>query len=229
MTNAREKELWTWIAELEAENASLRARIAELGPITGSIHAPADSMMESPQTVRNAYAGIIAEQKAIIQRYKEAIGQLIALVKQKEGTAQNLTNDVARLEQLKVEALAKQKRLAAELQGQGHSQEEIEGHPEYMKCVAAYNDFSAALEEKNARIKKLEADIEHTQMDIDNHKIQITALMRDLDKTKGEQAEAVENLIDARQQKQIAEMLAEISERKQKLQQRLQQSHSTIS
>ena len=50
-----------------------------------------------------------------------------------------------------------------------------------------------------------------------------------IDKTKGEQAEAVENLIDARQQKQIAEMLAEISERKQKLQQRLQQSHSTIS
>ncbi|MCZ6680803.1 MAG: hypothetical protein O7E52_26535 [Candidatus Poribacteria bacterium] len=178
---------------------------------TGRAHELADSMMENPEAVRGAYEDVIAEKKENIQRYKGAIGQLIGLVKQKEGTLDSLTNDVERLEQLKAGALAKAKRVAAELQGQGQTQEGIKMDPEYMKCVAAYNDFSSTLEEKNARIEELEADIERAQGDIDNHKIQINALSSDLGKIKEEQAEAVADLITAREQEQIADMLSGIS------------------
>jgi phage shock protein A len=179
--------------------------------VTGRAHELADSMMENPEAVRGAYEDIIAEKKENIQRYKNAIGQLIALVKQKEGTLDKLTRDVERLEQLKTGALAKAKSVAGDLQRQGQTQEDIKMNPEYMNCVAAYNDFSSTLEEKNARIEELEADIQHAQGDIDNHKVQITALGKDLDKIKGEQAEAVADLITAREQEQIADMVSGIS------------------
>ena len=179
--------------------------------ITGRAHRLADGMMENPEAVRGAYEEIVADKKANIQRYKEAIGQLIALVKQKEGTVDNLTKDVDKLEQLKAGALATAKRVAADLQKQGQTQADITQNPEYTKCVTAYNDYNSTLEEKNARIQELEADIENAQGDINNHKIQINALLRDLEKIKEEQAEAVADLITAREQEQIADMLSGIS------------------
>jgi phage shock protein A len=179
--------------------------------LSGRAHELSDRMMENPEAVRGAYEDIIADKKANVQRYKAAIGQLLALVKQKEGTVQNLTDDVDRLEQLKAGALAKAKRVADNLQKQEQAQEAIKQNPEYTRCVAAYNDFSSTLEEKNARIQELESDIENAQGDINNHMIQISALHRDLDKIKQEQAEAVADLITAREQEQIADMLSGIS------------------
>ena len=64
--------------------------------LSGRAHELSDRMMENPEAVRGAYEDIIADKKANVQRYKAAIGQLLALVKQKEGTVQNLTDDVDR-------------------------------------------------------------------------------------------------------------------------------------
>jgi phage shock protein A len=179
--------------------------------LTGRSHELADRLMQNPEAVRGAFEDIIADKKRNIQRYKTAIAQLITLVKQKEGTVKSLTDDVNRLEQLKAGALAKAKQTAAGLQTQGQPPEQIKAHPDYMKCVAAYNDFSSTLTEKTARIEELEADIGRAQNDIESHKIQLTGLMRDLDKIKSEQSETVADLITAREQEQIADMLSGIS------------------
>ena len=179
--------------------------------LTGRSHELSDRMMENPEAIRGAYEKIITDKKANVQRYKSSISQLMALVKRKERTVQNLTDDVDRLERLKVGALAKAKRIAEDLQKQGQAQEVIKQNPEYARCVDAYNDFNSTLEEKNARIQELEADIENAQEDINSHMAQISALHRDLDKIKQEQAEAVADLITAREQEQIADMLSGIS------------------
>lgn len=179
--------------------------------LTGRAHELSDRVMENPEAIRGAYEKIIADKKANVQRYKSAIGQLMSLVKRKEGTVQNLTDDVDRLERLKTGALAKAKRIAEDFQKQGQAQDSIKQNPEYTRCVDAYNDFNSTLEEKNARIQELEADIESAQEDISGHMTQISALHRDLDKIKQEQAEAVADLITAREQEQIADMLSGIS------------------
>lgn len=168
-------------------------------------------MMENPEAVRGAYEDIINDKKGNIQRYKAAIGQLIALVEQKRSTVKNLTEEVERLEELKSGAIAKAQQTAAQLQGEGLSQEEIKVHGEYTRCVTAYQDFNSNLTEKTGRITELENEIESAQADIESHKLQITSLHRDLDKIKSEQSEAVADLITAREQEEIADMLSGIS------------------
>ncbi|MXY27925.1 hypothetical protein F4Y59_07180 [Candidatus Poribacteria bacterium] len=179
--------------------------------LTGRAHESADRMMENPEAVRGAYEDIIKDKKGNIQRYKAAIGQLIALVEQKKSTVQSLTDEVDRLEELKSGAIAKAQQTAAALQGEGLAQEEIKQHAEYTRCVTAYQDFNSNLTEKTGRITELENEIEGAQADIESHKLQITSLHRDLDKIKSEQSEAVADLITAREQEEIADMLSGIS------------------
>ncbi len=179
--------------------------------LTGKAHESADRMMENPEAVRGAYEDIINDKKGNIQRYKQAIGQLIALVEQKRSTVKSLTDEVERLEELKSGAIAKAQQTAAQLQGEGLSQEEIKVHGEYTRCVTAYQDFNSNLVEKTGRITELENEIESAQADIESHKLQITSLHRDLDKIKSEQSEAVADLITAREQEEIADMLSGIS------------------
>ena len=179
--------------------------------LTGRAHESADRMMENPEAVRGAYEDIIRDKKGNIQRYKQAIGQLIAIVEQKKSTVQSLTDEVDRLEELKSGAIAKAQQTATALQGEGLAQEEIKSHPEYTRCVTAYQDFNSNLTEKNGRITELENEIEGAQADIESHKLQITSLHRDLDKIKSEQSEAVADLITAREQEEIADMLSGIS------------------
>ena len=179
--------------------------------LTGRAHESADRMMENPEAVRGAYEDIIRDKQGNIQRYKAAIGQLIALVEQKNSAVKKFTDEVSNLEELKTGAIAKAQQTAADLQKEGLAPEEVKQHTEYTRCVTAYQEFNSNLEEKTARITELENEIEGAQADINSHKIQITTLHRDLDKIKSEQSEAVADLITAREQEEIADMLSGIS------------------
>ena len=179
--------------------------------LTGRAHEMSDKIMENPEAVRGAYEDIIKDKKENIQRYKGAVGQLMALLKQKQVSVQELTQEITRLEDLKKGALAKAKQVANDLQSQGISPEEIKTDVDYTKCVAAYNDFSSTLTEKEARIVELEEDIQRAQQDIDGHKVQLETLTRDLKKIQEEQSEAVADLISARETEEIADMLSGIS------------------
>lgn len=171
-----------------------------------------DSLSESPEAVRGAYEDIIRDKQGNIQRYKNAIGQLIALVENKKNSLKGLTDDIDKLEKMKAGAIEKKESIIAELQKEGTSDEEIEQHPNYVRCVTSYNDFQATLEQKNARIAKLEQDIKRAQEDIETHKLQLTSLHRDLEKVKTEQSEAVADLIAARTQQEVDDLLSGIRE-----------------
>jgi len=179
--------------------------------LSGRAHESADRMMEDPEAVRGAYEDIISDKKGNINRYKSAIGQLIASVEQKRTSVKSLTDEVENLEELKAGAIAKAQQTAAQLQGEGLSQEEIKVHAEYTRCVTAYQDFNSNLTEKTGQITEFENEIESAQADIESHKLQIISLHRDLDKIKSEQSEAVADLITAREQEEIADMLSGIS------------------
>ena len=179
--------------------------------LTGRAHESADRMMENPEAVRGAYEDIIKDKKGNIQRYKQAIGQLIALVEQKKTTVKTLTDEVDRLEELKAGAIAKAQQTATDMQGEGMTPEQVKQAPEYIRCVTAYKDFNSNLQEKTSRITELENEIESAQADIQSHKLQMTRLHRDLDDIKSEQSEAVADLITAREQEEIADMLSGIS------------------
>ncbi|MYI93157.1 hypothetical protein F4083_02380 [Candidatus Poribacteria bacterium] len=167
--------------------------------------------MENPEAVRGAFERIISDKMDNIQQYKNAIAQLISLVEKKKSSLKGLTEDVEKLEKLKTGAIQKAKATAAELQQQGVADEEIKQNAEYVKCVTAYQDFNSTLEEKNARITELEVDIEDSQDKIDAHKNQMKQIHRDLEKIKEEQSETVGDLIIAKQQEEIADLMSGIS------------------
>jgi chromosome segregation ATPase len=178
--------------------------------LIGRTHVQVGKLSENPEAVRGAYEVINRYKQGNILRYKEAIGQLLALVEQKKNSLKGLTNDIDKLEQMKAGAIAKAKSTAAELQKAGTSDEDIKQDPDYVRCVSSYNDFHSTLEEKNARVAELEQDIERSQEDIESHKVQINSLHRDLDKIKTEQSETYAELITAREQEDIADMLSGI-------------------
>ncbi|MDE0637568.1 MAG: hypothetical protein OXI43_17160 [Candidatus Poribacteria bacterium] len=179
--------------------------------LIGRAYQQADKLSENPEAVRGVYEDISRAKQANIQRYKQAIGQLMALVEQKRLLLKHLTDEIVDLKKKKANATQKAKTIAAELREAGTPEEEIGQHPEYIRCVSANDDFEYTLKKKNVRVAKLERDIKRAQEDIECHKAQILDLQRDLEKIKTEQSEAVEDIIAVREQEEIADMLSGIS------------------
>lgn len=168
-------------------------------------------LMNNPEAVRGVYEDLIRDVQSNIHSYKHLIGQFLPIVKQKKNSLKDLTNEIVELKKKMSDANDASKSIAAELQKAGTSETEIEKHPDYARCVTSYNDFHATLEEKNARVTKLEQDIERVQEDIESYKQKITCLTRDREKIKTEQSEAVAELITAREQDEISKMLSGIN------------------
>lgn len=179
--------------------------------LIGRAHLQTDKLSEHPEAVRGVYEDIIRAKQANIQRYKQPIGQLAALVARNKNLLKSLTNDIVELENKKADVTQKMETIAAELREAGTPEEEIGQHPEYVRYVSANDDFDYILKKKDLRVAKLERDIKRAQADIEHHKRQLISLQHDLDEIKTEQSEAIEDIIDAREQEEIDNILSDIS------------------
>jgi phage shock protein A len=180
--------------------------------LTGRLDAARRTLDTNPHVVRAKYDEIIREKTDRIHQYKQAVAGLIAQQENKMAKIKSLGEDLERLERLKAGALAKAKQKVEELTKAGKSQAEIKSDPDYMKCLTAYNDFSSTVQEKQDRITELERDVQEYEQRIGEHKIQLQGLLRDLDKIKSEQHDAVADMITAKQEKDIADMISGIAQ-----------------
>jgi phage shock protein A len=162
--------------------------------------------------VRAKYDEIIREKTGRIQQYKQAVAGLIAQQENKIGKIKFLTEEIGKLERLKAGALAKAKQQVTALQSAGKSEDEIKANEDYKKCLAAYNDFSSTLAEKQAHVEELENDVKEYSKRITEHKVQLQHLVRDIDKIKSESHDAVADMITAKQEKEISDALSGIAE-----------------
>jgi hypothetical protein len=180
--------------------------------LTGRMDSARRVLDQNPHVVRAKYDAIIREKVARIQTYKQAVAGLIAQQENKLAAVKSLTEEVGNLERLKAGALAKAKQTVEKLKASGKSEEEIKGNEDYKRCLAAYNDFSSTLSEKQTRITENEADIETYRKNIGDHKVQLQQLLRDVEKIRSESADAVADVITAKQEKDIADMLSGIAQ-----------------
>ncbi|MCX5769894.1 MAG: hypothetical protein NTZ09_06430, partial [Candidatus Hydrogenedentes bacterium] len=72
--------------------------------------------------------------------------------------------------------------------------------------------FSSTLAEKQSRIEELEADIGDYGKRIGDHKVQLQSLLRELDKLRAEQVDAVAEVITSREEKELADTLSGIAQ-----------------
>lgn len=180
--------------------------------MTGQIDSARRTLDTNPHVIRAKFDEIVKEKTARIHHYKQAVAGLIAQEEAKIQKIKDLTEEVGRLENLKAGALAKAKKRVDELQAQGAAKEAIHKDEEYMKCLAAFNDFSSTLNEKQERITELEADVATYGDRIAEHKVQLQSLLREVDKVRSEAADMVADVITAKEEKDIADTLSGIAQ-----------------
>ena len=179
--------------------------------ITGQIDKSRRVLDSNPNVMKAKFDDIIKSKVDQIHTYKQAVATLIAQQEKKMAKVKSLTEEVQKLENLKAGALAMAKQTVAKLQGEGKTKEELHADGDYKKCLTAYNDFAATLTEKQDHIKDLENDIGEYDGSIANHKINLQQLQRDIEKLKSEAADAVADVITAKEERDLSDMLNGIS------------------
>lgn len=180
--------------------------------LTGRVDSARKELSKNPYVIQATFDKIVEEKTRRIQQYKDAVAAMIAQQEKKLANIKNLSDEVSHLERLKEGAAAKAKIVVDRLKGSGASQEQIKTNEEYTKCLAAYNDFTSTLAEKNARIAELEADVKQLGENIGGHKVQLQSLLREIDKLKEEAAATVADMITAKEEEEIANMISGISD-----------------
>lgn len=180
--------------------------------LTGQIDAARKVLDENPHVIKAKFDEIIETKTTRIQQYKQAVASLIAQQEKKITRIKQLTEDVEKLENLKLGAGAQAKNIVAKLQSEGKTMDQIKQNETYSKCLTAFNDFSSTLLEKQGRINDLEEDIAEYTKKISEHKVQVQALVRDVDKLREEAAETVADIITSKEERDVADMISGISQ-----------------
>lgn len=176
--------------------------------MTFRVDKASETLRMNPGVISANYDRIIKEKKGRLTQYKDAISAMVAQEETKKQKLKTLTEEIQRLEKLKEGAAAKAKKIAAKHDGDPVA---TKNDPEYLRCQTAFRDFSSTLDEKEARANELESDLEELVKNVSGHQAQIQSLMRDLDKLKEEKHEAVADVLSAREEEQIADMMTGLS------------------
>lgn len=174
----------------------------------GKVDRARQAISMNPDVVRATYDKVIEEKKNRIHQYKDAVGGMIAQEEKKKSALKRLSDDVARLRKLREGAAAMARKVVERHNG---DTEAVKSDPEYAKCQAAYKDFTSTLAEKEDRCQELENEIQELAKGIAGHKTQLESLLRELENVKQEKHATVADLITAKEEKEIADMIAGIS------------------
>ena len=178
---------------------------------TGRIDAARRSISTNPHVVNATFDQIIESRRKSVQQYKDAIARLIVQHEQKMSKIKTLSDDVNRLEQLKEGAAAKARTVVAEMKAKGATIEQIKTGEDYQTCMNAFNDFSTKIKEKTERIAEYEGEVKELDQAIAGHKIQLQQMLREIENLKEEQATTVAEIITAKEEAELNDMLSGIS------------------
>jgi chromosome segregation ATPase len=173
--------------------------------VTFRVDKAGEALQMNPGVIAANYDRIILDKRERLNQYKDAIASMIAQEETKKSKVKQLTTEIQNLEKLREGAAAKAKKLVEQYHGDPAA---VKNDPEYQKCQAAFRDFSSTLSEKQKRVAELEEDLKTLVANVTSHKNQIQTLMRELDKLKEEKHDTVADVLSAKEEKQIADMMS---------------------
>jgi len=177
--------------------------------VTFRIDKASETLRMNPGVMSANYDRIISEKRSRINQYKDAIAAMIAQEESKKQKLTKLTTEIEHLEKLKAGAAAKARKIAEKY---NHDPEATKNDPEYLKCQAAFTDFTSTLAEKRARADELDVDLAELVKNVQGHKINIQSQMRDLEKLAEEKHDTVASVLSATEEKQIADIMTGLAE-----------------
>ena len=179
--------------------------------LTFQIDKASETLRSNPGVISANYDRIIQEKRARINQYKDAIAGMVTQEESKKAKLKAVVEEIEKLEKLKAGAAGKARQVA---QKHGGNVEAVHADPEYQKCQAAFKDFSATLAEKQQRAAELEQDLAQLVENVARHKTQIMSQLRELEKLGEEKHDAVADVMSAQEEKQIADLMSDLSEDK---------------
>jgi phage shock protein A len=177
--------------------------------VTGRIDEARRTLSMSPAVVKATYDRVLEEKTKRIHQYKEAVGGMIAQVEKKKAALKQLTADIERLTKLREGAAAMARKTVERHQG---DVEAVKSDADYLKSQAAFKDFSSTLSEKETHVAELEEDIKQFDKNIAGHKTQLQSLLREIEKIREEKLATVAEMLTAKEEKEIADLLTGISQ-----------------
>ncbi|GAB5404187.1 MAG: hypothetical protein Aurels2KO_24180 [Aureliella sp.] len=176
--------------------------------MTFRVTKASETLRMNPGVVSANYDRVIEEKRNRLNQYKDAVSAMIAQEESKKEKLRSVTEEIEKLEKLRSGAAAKAKSLVEKYNGDVAA---VKGDPDYIKCQAAFKDFSSTLAEKQQRASEIDEDLKQLVANVGGHKTQIQSLMRDLEKLKEEKHDAVADILSASEEKQIADMMTGLS------------------
>lgn len=176
--------------------------------MTFRVTKASETLRMNPGVVSANYDRVIEEKRSRLNQYKDAVSAMIAQEESKKEKLRTVTSEIEKLEKLRSGAAAKAKNLVEKYNGDVAA---VKNDPDYIKCQAAFKDFSSTLSEKQQRATEIDEDLKQLVANVSGHKTQIQSLMRDLDKLKEEKHDAVADILSASEEKQIADMMTGLS------------------
>lgn len=176
---------------------------------TGRFDQARRAVSADPAVIQATFDNIIQEKKKRLSQYKEAVGAMIAQEEKKKSALKRISGEVAKLTKLRDGAAAMARKLVEKHNGDS---EAVRNDPEYIKCQSAFKDFSSSLREKEEHAVGLEDDIKGFESNIGGHKTQLQGLLREIEKLKSEKHETVAELLTAKEEKEISDMISGISQ-----------------
>jgi len=176
---------------------------------TGRIDDARRTLSTNPAVVKATYDRVIEEKTKRIHQYKDAVGAMIAQEEKKKASLKKLTGEIAKLKKLRDGAAAMARKVVEKYNG---DVEAVKKDAEYLKCQSAFKDFSSSLAEKEAHCVELEDDIKEFETNITGHKTQLQSLLREIEKVRQEKHETVADMLTAKEEREISDMLTGISQ-----------------
>lgn len=170
-------------------------------------------LLEDPEVAGEILRRAIDAQIADFSKHKDAVAELMAIVIGDKKTLERLGSDMRELVEESEGAIAAAKERARVLQKAGKTTEEIEADSQYMEALAAYEDNSSTMEEKQKRIDELKARIMANEGKVTDHKIMLQKAQREIQNLKVKAAETKAAMYANQALITVNDRLAQMSER----------------
>ena len=189
---------------------------ALVGRLTGSARrarrrAEPASGLATPETIRARYDRVIRDKSSQVQRYQQAVTELVTLGQQKAARLSELREEVRQLAERERRAMAEAKGEVERQKGLGKTVPEIRADAGYRRRQAAFEERSAELEELQRRSAELEADTEEHLLKVGRHEAQLEVLVDEVEALKAEAAEMVTDMTLTQLEKEILDVRAGIT------------------
>lgn len=173
----------------------------------GWIGSKADALQENEHVMSATYDASIEKGQERYKRTKESIARLIGIEETKVQKVKNMTAEVETLEQVKAGATNMAKAVVAKLKKEGKTQQEIENHPEYLKCMAGFQDAASSLEDREKQIEDTEKEIAESKVELARLKADLQSMQRRNQKLGQEKEEAIADVQIAKDKEAAVEGL----------------------